>query len=121
MDSEQPVFADQHICQTVAGDVDEFNVRIVPVELGQGVEALERGEIALAGARIIALFDSRKCFIVDWKTNQIPVETAVDDFAVDLGRKYLPQLEAYRKVIERGFQKPVARLLIYSTVLGRFV
>jgi ATP-dependent helicase/nuclease subunit A len=64
---------------------------------------------------------SGELWIIDWKTNQIPSGTTVHDFAVDLGRKYLPQLEAYRDVIERGFQKPVARLLIYSTVLGRFV
>ena len=64
---------------------------------------------------------SGELWIIDWKTNQIPAETTLDDFALDLGRKYLPQLEAYRDVIERGFQKPVARLLIYSTVLGRFV
>ena len=43
------------------------------------------------------------------------------EFAGDLRRKYLPQLEAYREVIEEGFQKRVGRLLIYSTVLGRFV
>jgi ATP-dependent exoDNAse (exonuclease V) beta subunit len=60
-------------------------------------------------------------WIIDWKTNQIPAETSVLDFSADLGRKYLPQLEAYRNVIERGFRAPVARLLIYSTVLGRFV
>jgi ATP-dependent helicase/nuclease subunit A len=70
---------------------------------------------------LVVCTGSGELWIIDWKTNQIPAETAVDDFAVDLGRKYLPQLEAYRKVIERGFQKPVARLLIYSTVLGRFV
>ena len=64
---------------------------------------------------------SGELWIIDWKTNQIPAETAVDDFAVDLRRKYLPQLEAYRNVIERGFHKLVTRLLIYSTVLGRFV
>ena len=64
---------------------------------------------------------SGELWIIDWKTNQIPAETSADNFAVDLRRKYLPQLEAYRNVIEKGFRKPVARLLIYSSVLGRFV
>jgi ATP-dependent helicase/nuclease subunit A len=64
---------------------------------------------------------SGELWIVDWKTNQIPPETAEHDFAADLGRKYLSQLEAYRSVIEKGFHRPVAKLLVYSTVLGRFV
>jgi len=64
---------------------------------------------------------SDELWIIDWKTNQIPSEATEDDFAGDLRRKYLPQLEAYREVIEEGFHKRVGRLLIYSTVLGRFV
>ena len=60
-------------------------------------------------------------WIIDWKTNQIPPATTDSDFAADLRRKYLPQLEAYRHAIENGFGKPVARILIYSTVLGKFL
>jgi ATP-dependent exoDNAse (exonuclease V) beta subunit len=65
--------------------------------------------------------ESEELWIIDWKTNQIPSEATEDYFAADLRRKYLPQLEAYREVIEEGFHKRMARLLIYSTVLGRFV
>jgi ATP-dependent exoDNAse (exonuclease V) beta subunit len=64
---------------------------------------------------------SEELWIIDWKTNQIPPETTEPDFAADLSQKYLPQLEAYRAVIEKGFHQPIARVLIYSTVLGRFV
>jgi len=64
---------------------------------------------------------SDELWIIDWKTNQIPSETTEESFVADLRRKYLPQLEAYREVIEEGFHKRIARLLIYSTVAGRFV
>ncbi|HEX7195188.1 MAG TPA: UvrD-helicase domain-containing protein [Chthoniobacterales bacterium] len=64
---------------------------------------------------------SDQLWVIDWKTNQIPSETTEDYFAADLRRKYLPQLEAYREVIEKGFHKRIARLLIYSTVVGRFM
>jgi ATP-dependent helicase/nuclease subunit A len=64
---------------------------------------------------------SDELWIIDWKTNHRHAEIAEADFATDLRRKYLPQLEAYRSVIEQGFHRPVARLLIYSTVQGRFV
>jgi ATP-dependent exoDNAse (exonuclease V) beta subunit len=64
---------------------------------------------------------SKEIWLIDWKTNQKQdLETAVV-FAAQLREKYLPQLESYRSVIEQGFGKPVARLLIYSTVLARFV
>jgi ATP-dependent exoDNAse (exonuclease V) beta subunit len=59
--------------------------------------------------------------VIDWKTNQKQGSETDARFAADLREKYLPQLESYRRVIEQGFGKPVTRLLIYSTVLARFV
>jgi ATP-dependent helicase/nuclease subunit A len=64
---------------------------------------------------------SKEVWVIDWKTNQKQNQETDAAFAADLREKYLPQLESYRSVIEQGFQNPVARLLIYSTVLGRFV
>jgi len=64
---------------------------------------------------------SKEIWVIDWKTNQKQGQETDATFAVDLREKYLPQLESYRSVIEQGFGKPVARLLIYSTVLARFV
>ena len=64
---------------------------------------------------------SDELWIIDWKTNQRHTETTETDFATNLRRKYLPQLEAYRNVIEQGFHRAITRLLIYSTVQGRFV
>ncbi len=60
-------------------------------------------------------------WLLDWKTNQPRGPEADGELAVRLRETYLAQLEAYRTVIERGFGKNVSRLLIYSTVLGRFV
>jgi ATP-dependent exoDNAse (exonuclease V) beta subunit len=64
---------------------------------------------------------SKDLWLIDWKTNQKQGEETEATFAANLRKKYLPQLESYRSVIEQGFQKPVARLLIYSTLLARFV
>jgi ATP-dependent helicase/nuclease subunit A len=64
---------------------------------------------------------SKELWIIDWKTNQKQGRETDAVFAADLREKYLPQLESYRSIIEEGFKNPVARLLIYSTVLGRFV
>ena len=64
---------------------------------------------------------SKELWIIDWKTNQKQGRETDAAFAADLREKYLPQLESYRSIIEEGFKNPVARLLIYSTVLGRFV
>jgi ATP-dependent exoDNAse (exonuclease V) beta subunit len=64
---------------------------------------------------------SKEIWVVDWKTNQKQGHETDATFAANLSEKYLPQLESYRSVIELGFGKPVARLLIYSTVLARFV
>jgi ATP-dependent helicase/nuclease subunit A len=64
---------------------------------------------------------SKEIWVVDWKTNQKQGHETDATFAANLSEKYLPQLESYRSVIEQGFGKPVARLLIYSTVLARFV
>jgi ATP-dependent exoDNAse (exonuclease V) beta subunit len=64
---------------------------------------------------------SKEVWVIDWKTNQKQGQETDAAFAADLGEKYLPQLESYRGVIEQGFKIPVTRVLIYSTVLGRFV
>jgi ATP-dependent helicase/nuclease subunit A len=64
---------------------------------------------------------SKEIWVIDWKTNQKQGQETDAAFAADLREKYLPQLESYRSVIEQGFAKPVARLLIYSTTLARFV
>ena len=63
---------------------------------------------------------SNEIWLIDWKTNQKRGGEPDAVFAADLRKKYLPQLESYRTVLERGFQKPVARLLVYSTLLSRF-
>ena len=63
---------------------------------------------------------SNEIWLIDWKTNRKGDEESEADFAADLRKKYLPQLESYRTVLEHGFQTPVARLLIYSTLLSRF-
>jgi ATP-dependent exoDNAse (exonuclease V) beta subunit len=64
---------------------------------------------------------SNELWVIDWKTNQkLPGETD-DQFSQSLRGKYLPQLESYRNVLEQGFSRKVNRLLIYSTVLARFV
>ncbi|MBV9390711.1 MAG: PD-(D/E)XK nuclease family protein, partial [Verrucomicrobia bacterium] len=60
-------------------------------------------------------------WLLDWKTNQRRITEGDRELALRLRETYLAQLEAYRTVIERGFGKNVSRLLIYSTVLGRFV
>jgi ATP-dependent exoDNAse (exonuclease V) beta subunit len=60
-------------------------------------------------------------WVIDWKTNQHMKAEDNTTLADQLRQQYLPQLEAYKKVIENGLQRSVTRLLLYSTVLGRFV
>jgi ATP-dependent helicase/nuclease subunit A len=64
---------------------------------------------------------SKEIWIIDWKTNQKSPGELESEFARSLRQKYLPQLESYRSVLEQGFNRKVSRLLIYSTVLARFV
>ncbi len=64
---------------------------------------------------------SKEIWIIDWKTNQKISGQSDSEFAQSLREKYLPQLESYRTVLEQGFRREVTRLLIYSTVLARFV
>jgi ATP-dependent exoDNAse (exonuclease V) beta subunit len=60
-------------------------------------------------------------WIVDWKTNQRLANEPDAAFVDRLKRKYLPQLEAYKQVIEQGIKRPVSRLVLYSTILGCFL
>jgi len=59
-------------------------------------------------------------WILDWKTNQPAAGEDHRLFLNYLRQKYLPQLAAYQKALEQGFGMRVGRLLIYSTVVGRF-
>jgi ATP-dependent helicase/nuclease subunit A len=59
-------------------------------------------------------------WILDWKTNQPSPGEDHRTFLNYLRQKYLPQLAAYQQALEQGFGKRVGRLLIYSTVVGRF-
>jgi ATP-dependent exoDNAse (exonuclease V) beta subunit len=64
---------------------------------------------------------SQEIWIIDWKTNQRSPGESDAELARFLRDKYIPQLESYRSVLEQGFKRKVSRLLIYSTVLARFV
>ncbi len=62
----------------------------------------------------------QELWIVDWKTDRRWTSDPDDEqFLRRLGGKYGPQLKAYAEVFARGFGRPVSRLLLYSTVLGR--
>ena len=97
MEGEEPVFGDQHVGQSVAGDVDEFEVGIVPVELGQAVEALERGEIALRGARVVARLDPGKGGDIDHAVTVEGQELAADGVAMAGGVDDLAQRTEFRR------------------------
>ncbi len=61
-------------------------------------------------------------WIVDWKTDRRWSADADEEaFLRRLAEKYGPQLKAYAEVFARGFKRPVGRLLLYSTVLGKSV
>ncbi len=61
-------------------------------------------------------------WIVDWKTDRRrPSDKTEAAFLSRLAGKYAPQLREYAEVFVRGFQRPVNRLLIYSTELGEIV
>jgi ATP-dependent exoDNAse (exonuclease V) beta subunit len=64
---------------------------------------------------------ANQIWVVDWKTNQKLPDQTDDQFSQSLRDKYLAQLESYRNVLEQGFGRKVSRVLIYSTVLARFV
>ena len=62
----------------------------------------------------------QELWIVDWKTDRRWTSDADDEqFLRRLAEKYGPQLKAYAEVFARGLGRPVSRLLLYSTVLGR--
>jgi ATP-dependent exoDNAse (exonuclease V) beta subunit len=58
-------------------------------------------------------------WIVDWKTDRRPPsDPGGETFLGRLAAKYAPQLAPYAEVGAQGLGRPVARLLIYSTVAG---
>ena len=69
----------------------------------------------LEGVIDIAIFDSKKCFILDWKTNQIK-----PDKIDKLRAHYLPQLAAYWKAVGEMTKMEVTAA-IYSTAAGALV
>ena len=75
----------------------------------------------IEGIMDLVLVTRRKeLWIVDWKTDRRWTSDADDDaFLRRLAEKYGPQLKAYAEVFARGFGRPVSRLLLYSTVLGK--
>jgi ATP-dependent exoDNAse (exonuclease V) beta subunit len=61
-------------------------------------------------------------WIVDWKTDRRPPSDPDEEtFLRRLGEKYAPQLALYAEVGAQGLGRPVARLLIYSTVAGALI
>ncbi len=71
---------------------------------------------------IVTRPDAGGLWIVDWKTDRRwSSDTSEQAFLDRLAAKYAPQLQAYAEVFSKGFQRPVSRLLLYSTVLGKTV
>ena len=69
---------------------------------------------------VILTRNGAKLWIVDWKTDRRrPADTDDGAFLRRLAEKYSPQLKAYAEVFAQGLKRPVDRLLIYSTALGR--
>ncbi len=61
-------------------------------------------------------------WVVDWKTDRRwKTDASEEAFLERLAVKYAPQLQAYAEVFTRGFKRPVGRLLLYSTALGKTV
>lgn len=75
------------------------------------------GGRCLEGVLDLALFnsDSRKCLILDWKTDRVP-----PDSKETLHARYLPQLAAYWKAVSEMTKMEVAAA-IYSTAAGVLV
>ena len=71
----------------------------------------------LEGVIDLALFDSvsRKCLILDWKTDRVP-----PDSTETLHDRYLPQLAAYWRAVTEMTKMDVAAA-IYSTAAGALV
>jgi ATP-dependent helicase/nuclease subunit A len=71
----------------------------------------------LEGVIDLAVFDSasRKCLILDWKTDRVP-----PDSTETLHDRYLPQLAAYWKAVAKMTKMEVAAA-IYSTAAGALV
>ena len=71
---------------------------------------------------LVIVTRDEQLWIVDWKTDRLRSSDADDDALLHrLAEKYGPQLRAYAEVFARGFGRPVSRLLLFSTVLGRTV
>jgi ATP-dependent exoDNAse (exonuclease V) beta subunit len=69
---------------------------------------------------VIVTRDAGQLWIIDWKTDRRRSSDADEAaFLARLAEKYGPQLRAYAEVFARGFKRPVSRLLLYSTVLGK--
>lgn len=71
---------------------------------------------------VIVTRPADELWVVDWKTDRRRAADENDDvFLTRLAEKYAPQLRAYAGVFARGFGRPVSRLFLYSTPLGRGV
>ena len=69
---------------------------------------------------LVLVTRGKELWIVDWKTDRRWSADADDaSFLRRLAEKYGPQLRAYAEVFARGLRRPVSRLLLYSTVLGK--
>ena len=69
---------------------------------------------------LVVVTRCQELWIVDWKTDRRGSADADEEsFLRRLAEKYGPQLRAYAEVFARGFGRPVSRLLLYSTALGR--
>ena len=71
---------------------------------------------------LVVVTRDEQVWIVDWKTDRRWTADADEPtFLRRLAEKYGPQLRAYAEVFARGFGRPIHRLLLYSTVLGKTV
>ncbi len=71
---------------------------------------------------VVVTRGGKELWIVDWKTDRRRPSDASDNALLQrLAEKYGAQLRAYAEVFARGLGRPVNRLLLYSTALGRTV
>jgi ATP-dependent exoDNAse (exonuclease V) beta subunit len=67
---------------------------------------------------LAVLTRSGEVWILDWKTDRMVVGEGEAEFQKRLRDSYRPQLDAYAEMMRDGVQRPVTRLLLYSTELG---
>ncbi len=105
---ERPTEVHRELAFTIAlpaGELDEFTDRLEPVSTDLS-SATDR--VIVQGIVDLAVISQREIWIIDYKTDQVAGAAVVER-----ARKYQPQVELYRRALERIYQRPVTGVWLH--------